>query len=532
MDALTLKLKPIDDAWFSVLGDPVAIDLLANHLTFEKPGAKYSPAYRRGHWDGRVRILKADRRLYRGLAHRVKEFCDENAITLDYTFPEPKRPAADDIKAMVTSLNLPPQYTIRDYQYRMLVNAIRYQRRTFLSPTSSGKSLSIYLILSWFKQKTLIIVPQIGHVHQMVNDFIEYGCSPDKLHKCPMEGVWTDKQITVSTWHTAVKQPPEWFEQFRVVIGDEAHTAKAESLVKIFTSLTNCPVKIGLTGTLDGKKVSQLIIEGMFGEVERIITTKELIDRGQVAKPKVNIIMLEHPEWARKKLRQTISQERAKKKKEHKNPTGTAFREEQKWLLGCEARTKFIENLIMSKTKNTLVMFHRVEVQGIPLHERLKPRMEEAGRPLYLVHGKIEGDEREEIRQAMETHTDAVWLASMGTTQMGISVKRIYNLIMTASFKAIVPILQAIGRGLRLVEGKESVEIYDLCDDMSVGAFVNSSLNHIEERIKIYDQELFEYKIHRVKLNYEEKVIDGNHGGLHEVAVRGRNHGATGTVEP
>lgn len=502
-DTLSIRLKNIDEAWVAVLGDQVAVEHLATYLTFEKPGAKYSPAYRRGHWDGRVRILKADRKLYRGLTHRVKEFCDNNGYGFDYPKVETHRPPAETIKTHIQSLNLPSQFVPRDYQLQMLVNSIRYGRRLFLSPTSSGKSLGIYMTVRWFEQKTLIIVPRIGLMHQMANDFIEYGCDPSMIHKT-VDGAYTDKMITIATWQTAIKQSPQWFESFRVAIGDEAHNAKAESLVAIFTQLTKCPYRFGFTGTLDGKKVSQLIVEGMFGETETLITTKELVDRNQVAKPNLNIIMFEHPEWARKKLRKIINKERERKKQERKNPTGTAYREEQKWLLSCPARFKFIENLVMSRAKNTLVMFNRVETLGVPLHEGLKPRLEAANRPLYFIDGSTDGEEREDIRQVMEKQDNAVWLASVGTSSEGISVKRIYNMIMASSFKSPVKILQSIGRGIRMVDGKDTCEIFDLCDDLSVGAFVNSSLNHIEERIKIYKAEQFEYKIHKVKLNYEE----------------------------
>lgn len=528
-NTLSIRLKIIDEAWVTVLGDREAVDALAAYLTYEKPGARYTPAYKRG-WDGRIRILKSDRKLYRGLIHRVEEFCNNNGYAFDCPAEKDDPPSEASIKQFVTSLKLPEHIVVRDYQYQMLTNAVRYGRRLFLSPTSSGKSLGLYLIAQWFKKKTLIIVPRKGLGAQLPNDFLDYGCDPKLIHKIS-DGIWTDKLFTIATWQTAVKQPQEWFDQFRVVIGDEAHGAKAESLVRIFTSLTNCPVRIGCTGTLDGKKVHQLIIEGMFGPVETVTTYKELIDRNFVAKPKINIIILEHPEWARKKLRSTINQERAKRKATHRNAVGTAYREEQKWLYGCAARVKFIENLVMSRAKNTMVLFHRVEQQGKVLLKALKPRLDAVKRSLYFVDGKTDVDVREEIRQTMETEENAVWLASFGTSSEGISVKRIFSLILASSFKSPIRILQSIGRGIRIIDGKTSCEIFDIADDLSVGSFVNSSQNHLEERIKIYDQELFEYKIHRVKLNYEEKVIDGNHGGLHEVAVRGRNHGATGTVE-
>jgi superfamily II DNA or RNA helicase len=66
--------------------------------------------------------------------------------------------------------------------------------------------------------------------------------------------------------------------------------------------------------------------------------------------------------------------------------------------------------------------------------------------------------------------------------------------------KSKIKILQSIGRMLR--KHKEKMEsgaiLYDIVDDLSIKSYRNFTLNHFEERVKIYDLEQFEYKIYTV----------------------------------
>ena len=133
----------------------------------------------------------------------------------------------------------------RDYQNQYVVDAIRDSRSLSLSPTSSGKSLIIYLItqhyLQTYNHRTLIIVPTISLVHQMAGDFVDYGCDQDMIYKI-QGGVDknTDHPIVISTWQSLIKLPKDWFGQFNVVLGDEAHNFQAKSLQKIMEGLDQC----------------------------------------------------------------------------------------------------------------------------------------------------------------------------------------------------------------------------------------------------------------------------------------------------
>ena len=74
---------------------------------------------------------------------------------------------------------------------------------------------------------------------------------------------------------------------------------KAKSLTGIMTKLQSCKYRFGFTGTLDGTETHRLILEGLFGTVEQVVTTK-LMDKKTLANLKINCITLKHPRKKRK----------------------------------------------------------------------------------------------------------------------------------------------------------------------------------------------------------------------------------------
>jgi superfamily II DNA or RNA helicase len=293
----------------------------------------------------------------------------------------------------------------------------------------------------------------------------------------------TDKPVVVTTWQSVYQLPKKWFDRYKLVIGDEAHTFKAKSLTTLMTKLTDCPNKIGLTGTLDGTETNKLVLEGLFGAVHQVITTKELMDRGDVAKLKIDALNLQYPEAIRKLF--------AKNKPD--------YQAEITYLIKNEARNKFVKNLAISLKGNTFVMYRYVAEHGKILYDMIKEAVPD--RPVYFVSGGVDVNDREDIRRAMETHTDAIVVCSIGTFSTGVNVKNLHNIVLAHPGKGRIKLLQSIGRGLRLHESKEHVMLYDISDDMSWKSYENHTLKHFVERVKIYAEQQFNYRIHNIRLN-------------------------------
>ncbi len=457
---------------------------LSDFFTFEVPGFKFMPAYRNRVWDGKIRLFSpASGEIYVGLLPYVKQWCSDNAIR--YEIKEGVEEKRDMARSVVQGFirTLKPRsrgksLKVRDYQIDAVHHALARNRCLLLSPTASGKSLIIYSIIRYFQMSdmtTLILVPTTSLVEQMYKDFNDYGWSSETYCQKIYQG--HDKKITkpvvISTWQSVYKLPKSYFRKFDCVIGDEAHLFKAKSLTSIMTKLHQCKYRYGLTGTLDDTQTHRLVLEGLFGPVKDVVSTKELIDKKTLANLKIKCILLKH---------------QAKRER-------LTYQEELDYLVSNEKRNVFLVNLLNHLNGNTLCLFQLVEKHGKVLYDKMKDK-ENA----FFIYGKTETEERERIRALVDKSTNSTIIASFGVFSTGINIRNIHNIVLASPSKSKIRVLQSIGRGLRTSSTKDSVLVFDIGDDMSYRGRKNFTLNHFAERINIYNQQQFNYEISNYKL--------------------------------
>lgn len=482
-----IRVRKLNDVHLKVDCDSGVAQEIGEHFTFNVPGAKFSPAYKNKMWDGKIRLFHLMRgTLYVGLLPHLQAF----AASRDYEFEiENANDFGEEIfseqeaKEHIAGIGLPEGLNVRDYQLAAFMHGVRKKRALLISPTASGKSLIIYLLSTFFvRHKILIVVPTINLVHQMASDFVSYGCPADLIHKIHGgQEKQTDAYITITTWQSVYQQPKQWFNQYGVIIGDEAHQFKAKSLVDIMEKLTDCQYKFGFTGTLDGTQTNELVLEGLFGSKKQVTTTAELMSSNSVAQLNIKSIVLSYSD----QVRQTF----AKTKPEYK--------QELQYLVKSKHRNKFIVNLVSSLKNNTLLLFNFVE-HGNLLYNALVDANPD--RKVFIVHGLVEGEEREAVRKYAENHTDVIIVASYKTFSTGVNIPSLRNVVFGSPSKSRVRVLQSIGRGLRLDNQKSSAVLYDIADDISWKSYKNHSSRHFAERIQMYNQEKFDYKIYTIKL--------------------------------
>jgi superfamily II DNA or RNA helicase len=393
----------------------------------------------------------------------------------------------------------PLKFEPRDYQVEALCKAIRYKRGIYLSPTASGKSFIIYLLAHYYPGKTLIICPRINLVTQMYKDFIDYDLSHTvENHLQMIKGGLTkdvDKRFTITTYQSITNQPANWFNQFELLVGDEAHGFKADSLKKIMNNAKKTKYKVGFTGTLDDSLTNEMVLRGLFSDIHKITTTRELMDAGHISPLRIHCLVLSYPDEIREKA---YKAKNPKKVNGQKVPSQFDYQDEVKFILAYKARNNFIKNLALSLKGNTLILFTRVEDHGLPLHEAIKAKA--GNQPVHLVYGKVEDDIREEIRQLIIQGDQSIILASTGVFSEGVNIPNIDNIIFANPSKARIKIMQSIGRGLRLSDGKTHCALYDIADDLSWKKWTNYAMDHYSQRIDMYIQEKFEYKQYTVGL--------------------------------
>ena len=175
------------------------------------------------------------------------------------------------------------------------------------------------------------------------------------------------------------------------------------------------------------------------------------------------------------------------------------YQEEMDWLVTNPQRNKIITNLTIAQTGNTLVLYQFVEKHGAVLHKMVSERVN-SERMVFFVHGGTDTEQREEIRHLTETQKDAIIIASYGTFSTGINIRNLHNVVFASPSKSRIRNLQSIGRGLRKGNQKEACNLFDVGDDLSWKSKKNFTLNHMLERIKIYNEESFNYKIAKVEV--------------------------------
>ena len=485
-----MHISKVNEVYLNLEVDSGLSRELADYFTFEVPGAKFMPMYKKRIWDGKIRLYSQQtNKIYCGLLPYIKQFCSRNSIDyiIEKGVEDDRNLIREDVRKFTESLRPQSkgnQLEIRDYQTDAILHSLRKHRSLIVSPTASGKSLIIYTLIRYYnlllkEKKILILVPTTSLVEQMYSDFIDYGWSDKYVHRIYSgHERTTDKPVIVSTWQSLYKMPKKYFENFGCVLGDEAHLFKSKSLTSILTKLENCKYRHGFTGTLDGTQTHRLILEGLFGAVEKVVSTKDLIDKNTLAKLTIKCIVLKHPEEECKRIK------------------GSTYAEEIDYLVSQPIRNKFITNLCKALTGNTLVLFQLVEKHGKVLYDMMKG----FDRKVFFVYGGTDTQTRENIREITENETNAIIVASYGTFSTGINIRNLHNIVFSSPSKSRIRVLQSIGRGLRTSSTKSSTVVFDLADNLSHTAWTNFTFNHFQERINIYNEEEFNYQIDKVKL--------------------------------
>ena len=487
MSDVTILKK--NEIYIKLKCEPHILYELQRYFTFEVPGAKFMPQMRSKYWDGQIRLLSVHTgEIYVGLLDKVIDKLKLHGYTYEFEnnkyyglpFEINEEISMEGVKDYMASIC---SFSPRPYQVEGVHDALRYNRRLLISPTASGKSLMIYSLVRYYVdkgQKILLVVPTTSLVEQMYKDFQEYGWDSDSYCHKIYSGreKYHDLPVTITTWQSIYKLDRKFFEQFGVVIGDEAHQFKSKSLIGIMTKLHHAKYRFGFTGTLDGTQTHKWVLEGLFGPSYKVTKTAELMETGYVSKLDINCIVLKHPP----------------KKFE-------VFEDEVQFIITHNKRNNFIKNLVSKLDGNTLVLFSRIEAHGEPLFDLINSNVGE-DRKVFFVHGGVNTEERESIREITENEVNAVIVASYGVFSTGINIKNLHNVIFASPSKSRIRNLQSIGRVLRKGKNKDKATLYDIADDCTYNSRKNYTLNHFIERVKIYNEESFNYDI--VTINLKE----------------------------
>jgi len=383
-------LAPLNYAFIHIWTDEAIERELSNEFSFIVPSAQYMSIYRKKNWDGRIRLFnRVSKTIYAGLSAKVERWAKKRGYTVENRIPITTSTwSGVDTTALLTQYPVP--FDIRDYQQVAITHGLHRQRCVLISPTASGKSLILYYLVRarMSHGPILLIVPTISLVSQMVQDWKDYGWTNVEQYVHSIRGgipKQTDKPVVVSTWQSIFKQPESWFVRYTTVFGDECHLYRADSLRGIMEKVPDCPVRIGVTGTLDDAKSNKLMVEGVFGPSYQVARTAELQTQGYLTPIKIQGHFLQYGKYDKWMI------------KEHKRN----YQDELDYLVQHSGRMNWLVDFVSQLPNNVLILYQFVEKHGIPLYEAICRKLGNT-RPIYFVSGDIDAEQRERVRSLLE----------------------------------------------------------------------------------------------------------------------------------
>lgn len=472
---------------------------LSEHLCFEIPNARFSPKYKAGMWDGKIRLFSPrSPYLALGLAPRAASFfkksgydinVDSGVIEsfLDHTYEQ------DELDSWIDSCDLRNELgesiTPFDHQLESVHCMLKHKRMILVSPTNSGKSLIIFLValrrLEISDRKVLIIVPNVNLVGQMYRDICAYS-DDTRITNSDVQEIYAGKdkkskcKIVISTWQSIFKEDASWFDDFETVICDEGHLATAQSINSIMDKCHNATYRYAMTGTLTGQKCHQLVIEANFGPVKKFVTTKDLMDAGISAQLDVKSVIFNYDDNIIGSLKKRT------------------YDDELKFVMHLPERNNAIINLVSRLNGNVIVLFNNVEHGDILLD---CSNGKQSDKKFFYISGRTSVEERKRVIAIMEKETNVVVFATYGIFSVGISVKNIDHLVFASSTKSIIRVLQSIGRALRVSQRKKMATAWDIVDNLSTNNRINYSIKHYLQRQEIFEREEFPIKVIEVPIS-------------------------------
>lgn len=514
----TIEVKFHDHVFVEIVSDNKKIhDEISDYFSFQIKNAEFMRRSMGFYWDGRIKLYKKRQKLLPfGLLRRLKGWAEVNDYTIEFDdkiLACRNNETDGNITKHLKDIAVP--FVPRDYQVAAITESIRRKRIVVESPTSSGKSFVIYVVARYVGkrlspgEKILIVVPTVTLLYQLEDNFKEYGFT-GKVHvmKAGAEDNG-EPQIYISTFQSLFRRlerrikpdrrkkqkpfqggdrrklllrrirldsrDPNYFKQFRCLMIDEAHGVRAATdgrvLNDICEACTAADWRVALSGTFSDESVDKRVVEGYFGAFHSVITTSELIERGQASKFQIRVIKLRYPRDITNQL------------------NGLDFRVQQEFQEATDnPRQQYVVSLVNSLPKNTIVLFHLLE-HGKHLYDQIQRGHKET----YYIDGDTPGPDRLETFKRMEEDTNMVLVASYAVCSAGVNIKNLHNVVFAASYKSKIRVLQSIGRSLRLHKDKDMATLYDLVD------LYRYPEKHYAQRLEFY---------HREKFPVEEKEVE------------------------
>lgn len=469
-----------------------------------------------GGWDGTIKFIDQYNRIPVGLWQEIKNIAKKYNFQIKIIdndlIPDPNY-NEEEINNWIDNFFKESKIIPRYYQSEALRRAMKFKFCTEEISVSGGKTLITYMIFRYlwdiknFKN-FLVIVPNVDLVEQTMDKFFDYeemvGIGEPKweavgVYSGSKTRKFEDKaNIIFGTYQSLSKRDLNYFSKFDAVLVDETHHSKNASIKKILVQSYNAQYKIGLTGSMPKEgSTASYTIQAYLGPVVYKITSEKLINEGNATPVKVIIMELDYLDEEVKKELYKLRMVPTEQKDGAKllNLEKQTARENKK-------RFKYIVDTISKMSKNTLVLFGDIKNSyGKNVYNWLR---ENTDKNAYYIDGDTKTEIRELYKKKMEEEDNVVLVASIGTFSEGIDILNLHNIFIIESSKSEIIVRQILGRGMRLMDGKDEITVFDFVDNYLYGNHkyqkINYLMRHGNERQNIYKEKRFPYKRFKIKI--------------------------------
>lgn len=445
-----------DEVWMTIAGlEPQDHTFLWNKFGIEVEGSYFMPARKLGRWDGKIRFFDKTGKVFLRLLEDILPFLEKWGYEINlHDERRPFDPPATRLHAKWFDGKSQVPITIRPYQVDAVNAALDSGSGIVIAATGAGKTIMVAGlcdVLGSEGKTSIVIVPSADLVEQTSATFrlanidhgIYSGSNKDLAHP-----------HVIATWQ-ALQNNPSLISDFNCVIVDEAHGASAKTIGDLITNHgMHIPMRFGFTGTMPKPETDRVTLRGSLGEVLYEISATELIQLGYLAKLEIQPIEIQ----------------------ENVEEDFPDYSSEKAYVSRQPERLDLIADLIIQRAEqfgNTLVLVNSIK-QGQQLQKLIKDSV--------FLHGATENDVRAEWYGTFADRDDLIVIATFGIASTGISIDRVFHLMLLDAGKSFIRCIQSIGRGLRKAEDKDSVHVSDVHSSLKWGK------KHFRERKKYYTE--------------------------------------------
>lgn len=264
---------------------PSMLDAMEKALTYTEPGARFTPQYKYGHWDGKKCLYNKKLHSFpAGLYPRIESLAARESWPLDLVDERPDVDLLpDEIPALADGT------VLFDDQKLAVARFLDNPRGCLALPTAAGKTEIAGIVAMLARPRRVLVIADRTSLTSQTQERFERRLG-ERIGLAGGGYRDSSRRVTVATvqWlRTHFARLQSFFDAQYVVIVDEAHGI-SDMYTKILSAV-HAPVRLGLSATIK-EAPRRMVVESYLGPIIHEQEPSELIESGRLAEPTIYMI--------------------------------------------------------------------------------------------------------------------------------------------------------------------------------------------------------------------------------------------------